>query len=428
MMRALAGSRSRALRHIRKAFARPALAVLLAGLSSPAWSQSCSGNDLIDVTFAAGSRWDMCWELKAEEGVVLSDLHFTPNGTEPRRQVMHQANLAEIYVAFDDGAPSAFHVTDIAGGGGLGVSGNIHVLTASDCPGGSLRTAGGDAVLCEQILPRGYAYKWYGTVKQGQALVVQHRATVGLNTYVVRWRLFDDGTIEPSVGLSGEIPALTSQDKHGWVLDAAGRIGTAFNTSYYWRLDFDIGTDASDDIVEEIEIQPSVDRTKKTISQTSLTSETSRSVDADVKRSWRVRDGTITNSDGRSISYHVEPLHTAHRFAGTIDSPWAMHDLHVTAFNSCERFVRANPTTGGCGNDITDFVNGQAIYPADIVLWYRINYHHLPRSEDEPSLPIHWDGFSIVPRDWTSTNPITRLTIGAPDFDAEGHDTRLANG
>ena len=75
--------------------------------------------------------------------------------------------------------------------------------------------------------------------------------------------------------------------------------------------------------------------------------------------------------------------------------------------------MRANAPGGGCGAEITDFISGQPISPGDIVLWYRINYHHLPKSEDEPAVPIHWDGFTITPRDWTSVNPISRNSYGS---------------
>jgi primary-amine oxidase len=413
------------------AYLRPIKQLAIAGLllcvSAPAMSQSCPGNQLIDVTFSEGSRFDMCWELRDEEGIVLKKINFKPSSSGARRSVLYQLNLAEIYVAFDDGSPSAFNVTDLAAGGGLGVSSNIHTLTAADCPSGVLMSTSGNAVLCRQVVPRGYAYKSYAAVKQGEALVVHFRTTVGFNTYIVRWRFFDDGTIEPSVGLSGEVPALTNLDKYGWALDSSGRIGVGFNTSYYWRIDFDIGSVSSDDVVEQIEILPSANRTKKTISMTTLSSESSRSINEDVKRSWRVRDGSIKNSDGHYISYHLDALHTAHRFEGTVDTPWAEHDFHVTRYKSCERFIQSNPTTGGCGSDISDFVNGQSISPADIVLWYRLNYHHLPRSEDEPSLPAHWDGFTIVPRDWTSTNPISKVLPKPALFNPLGESIEYAS-
>ena len=151
-------------------------------------------------------------------------------------------------------------------------------------------------------------------------------------------------------------------------------------------------------------VVPSSDRRRKTQSRISITSESQRRVDADSKRSWRILDTQISNADGRSISYHLEPLHSAHRNRGNL--PALASDIHITKLNACERFSIANPTTGGCGANVADYVDGESLEGADIVLWYGLSYHHLPRSEDEPRLPVHWDGFVVVPRDWTATNPL----------------------
>ena len=375
---------------------------------SLASAASCSGEELVDVTLPGGSQWQLCWELLDQEGVVLKEVAFkTPGGS--LRSVLKEASLAQINVAYDDGSPSQHHVTDLPNGGGLGI--NAHTLSAQDCVNGSLRTHLATAVLCVTTKPRGYAYKSYATVKQGNMLVLESRATVGANSYIVRWQLYDDGSFEPKVGLSGTLPKIGTNAAYGWPLDASNRIGIAFNTSYFWRLDFDLAVDGSNESVEEFTVTPSADRLTKSLSVATLSSETSRQVDPDVKRSWRIRDiaSGVTNSDGRSISYHIEPLHTAHRYTGAASETWAQNDIFFTRYKACERFVVDNPTTGGCSADMTGFIDGESINSSDIVLWYKLNYHHLPRSEDEPAIQMHWDSFIVVPRDWTATNPLAVL-------------------
>lgn len=367
---------------------------------------SCSGNQLVDVTLPTGARWEMCWAVRDKEGVVLSEVAYeTPSG--PLRNVLKEASLAGVNLAFDDGTQSERHVSDTANGGGLGL--NIQALISSDCTNGTFRQHSGNNVLCVRSVPRNYAYKSYGNVKQGYALEVESRSTIGLSSYIIRWRFYDDGSIEPKIGLAGGLPLIGSDATRGWALDNNNRIGVAFNTSYFFRLDFDLAADGSNEIVEEFEVTPSANRLSKSLSVSALNTEASRSVSPDLKRSWRIRDNgasAVNNADGRPISYHIEPLHTAHEYTGSSTESWAQSDIHFTRFDSCEQLIVDNPTTGGCGASITDFVNGQSIQDEDIVIWYKMNYHHVPRSEDEPAVQIHWDSFIIVPRDWTATNPL----------------------
>jgi len=168
-------------------------------------------------------------------------------------------------------------------------------------------------------------------------------------------------------------------------------------------MDFDLGNDAADDAVEELEIVPSADRRRKTKTLSALASESARAVNADHKRSWRILDTQITNADGRAISYHLEPLHTAQRYRG--NSSVLASDAQFTRYKACERFATEN-TAANCGSSVADYVSGESIAAADVVLWYSLSYHHLPRAEDQPSVPVHWDGFVVVPRDWTALNPL----------------------
>ena len=288
-------------------------------------------------------------------------------------------------------------------GAGLGGS-NQRQQSAIDCPGGTLY---GGGALCAQVQGRGYAYKSRSVQVQGFRLGLRASTTIGPHTYLLRWQFADDGSIAPAIGLAGELPVLTADTAaadNGWPLDAAGTLAIGFTHHYFWRLDFDLGTGPAGDAVEELAVVPSSDRRRKTQSRISITSESQRRVDADSKRSWRILDTQISNADGRSISYHLEPLHSAHRNRGNL--PALASDIHITKLNACERFSIANPTTGGCGANVADYVDGESLEGADIVLWYGLSYHHLPRSEDEPRLPVHWDGFVVVPRDWTATNPL----------------------
>lgn len=378
---------------------RSLLAAGVVACAANAQAVVCPNSQDVDVTLPTNARWEMCWALAPEEGVVLSDGYFT-DADGGRRKVFKRLSVAQINVVFDDATAPLNLVT----GAGLGGS-NLHSLSTQECPGGTLLTG----ALCQRTESRGYAYKSYAQQKQGYNLVLSSSSTPGASTYIVRWAFGDDGSVAPSIGLSGELPRVSSgAGSNGWPIDAAGSIGVGFTNNYFWRMDFDLGTDAANDAVEELEIVPSSDRRRKTKILTSLASESARPINVDRKRSWRILDTQLTNADGRAISYHLEPLHTAHRYRGS--SAALASDAQFTRYNACERFA-TNNVAANCGSSITDYVNGQSIAAADVVLWYSLSYHHLPRAEDSPAIGVHWDGFIVVPRDWTALNPLAQLEL-----------------
>jgi len=373
--------------------------VVMAALSfvSIANALVCPNDQGIDNTLPTSARWEMCWTMLPEEGIVLSDGYFT-DADGLRRKVFKRLSVAQINVVFDDATPSLNLVT----GAGLGGT-TLRSLAAADCPEGTRH--GGS--LCERSVSRGYAYKSYGQQRQGYNLVLSSSSTPGVSTYLVRWVFGDDGSVAPSIGLSGQLPRVGAVgEAHGWPIDANGAIGVGFTNNYFWRMDFDLGTDAADDAVEEFEVVATADRRRKTRVLTAFGEEVAREVNEDRKRSWRILDTQITNDDGRAISYHLEPLHTAQRYRGSTGV--LATDVQFTRYNACERFA-TNNFAANCGTSILDYVSGQSLAAADIVMWYSVSYHHLPRAEDRLAVAVHWDGFSVVPRDWTAQNPLAQF-------------------
>lgn len=359
----------------------------------------CPSGQNIDVTLDSNIRWEMCWETQAEEGVVLSSGYFT-DSFGWRRKVFKNLSVSQLSVEFDDGSSSLDLVTSEGLGGG-----NLRILTAEDCLEG-MRHGG---VLCQRTESRGYAYKSYAQQRQGSNLVLSSVSTPGVSTYLVRWVFGDDGSVAPSIGLSGALPRVAAgAEAYGWPVDASGTIGVGFTNNYFWRMDFDLGDDAADDAVEEFEITPSADRLRKTRTLTLLGSEIARAVDEDVKRSWRILDTQITNSDGRAISYHLEPLHTAHRDSSRGGA--LATDVQFTRYRACERFS-TNNVAANCGASVEQYVSGENTNGADVVMWYSLSYHYLPRAEDTSGVAVRWNGFVVVPRDWSATNPLAAANL-----------------
>ena len=308
--------------------------------------------------------------------------------------------MAQIHVAYDDGSLRVFHITDYGLGGN-----NLQDLNTLQCLNGQRLLSGTKHVLCQRVEDRGYLYKDYGSKKQGQLLDLYSQSNTDGYTWMVRWQFYDDGTIEPLIGATGALNKFGNNSDYGDEAGTSGNIAVASVINYFWRLDFDIAGNGANDIVEEFNISP-VNNGSKSLAISRLTTETGRQVDLQLKRSWRVRDASVTNADGHPVSYHLEALHAGYNYSGRSDEAWAQNDFYVTRNDSCERFVANNPTAGGCANGLTGFLNGQNTDGADVVIWYGLTYHHFPRDEDLPYIPTRWDGFQLLPRDWTATSPV----------------------
>jgi primary-amine oxidase len=392
-----------------------ALALIGAGLA-PTFAQggpNCSGVYYIDQTLPTGARWQMCWEHRTQEGIVFRDVFFTPPGGTMRK-VLAEASLAQIFVPYDDNGARFHDITDYGGGGG-----NMNDLTPAECPGGTLLQYSGKDVICLQVQNRGYAHKYYSNQLQGYTLSMWSVSHIGEYNYIPLWEFWDDGTIAPSVGATGELQRYGSNPAYGWPL-SGGTIGISHIHSFYFRMDFDLNESAND-LVEQFEFNPASANAQRTMATTAITTESARSANIDLMRSWRIKDTLITNSDGHAISYHLEPLDVGHRYVGPSSEPWTNNIFYVTRYKACERFATHNPTSGGCADNVAGFVSGESTNSQDVVLWYGITFHHLPRDEDEPKMHVHWSGFRMVPRDWTATNPLAYVTPPPPGTSTATH-------
>ncbi len=365
---------------------------------------ACSAAYRIDKTLPTGTRWEMCWEQRALDGIVLYDITMTPPG-EARRLILAQAGLAQVHVPYDDNGARFHDVTDFGFGGSY-----LQNLTAAECPAGTLIPYGGKNVLCMQIQPRGYAQKYYARQLQGYELSLFSVSASGDYNYIVQYEFYDDGTILPSVGASGQLQRYGTNAAYGWVT-ATNRIPISHYHNYWFRLDFDLNG-RENDLVQEIQINPTDQNRRREKQLTDITLEAARRHDPSVQRSWRVLDKVTRNADGNFISYQIEGMSSGHDFTGPDFEPFTQNDLYVTAFKSCENYPSHNPQLGGCAGDVSQFVNGESVDGTDLVVWYGITFHHLPREEDEVYMDVHWDGFTIIPRDWTAHNPLDNVNGG----------------
>ncbi len=80
--------------------------------------------------------------------------------------------------------------------------------------------------------------------------------------------------------------------------------------------------------------------------------------------------------------------------------------MTFTQYNACQEFATHNQNPSCAMQSILDYAQGtQAI--TNPVAWVNVGFHHLVRDEDQSPMPVHWQGFELVSRDFWAQNPLT---------------------
>jgi len=89
------------------------------------------------------------------------------------------------------------------------------------------------------------------------------------------------------------------------------------------------------------------------------------------------------------------------------------HQLWVTPYDAKERYAAGVYVSGSKGTDgLPVWVKqNRNIMNTDIVAWYTMAFHHVPRPEDWPQMPTMWHDFTIRPFDFYSKSPLMDLPM-----------------
>jgi hypothetical protein len=55
---------------------------------------------------------------------------------------------------------------------------------------------------------------------------------------------------------------------------------------------------------------------------------------------------------------------------------------------------------------LPSYLNDESVAGQDVLVWYVVHVHHLPRTEDWPGMPVEWVGFTLKPRDFLDASPV----------------------
>jgi len=389
--------------------------------AAQAQATSCASESRITESFSNGAVWDFCWESRVRENLVLSDVYYTAPGAEPLR-ILSSARLSQLHVAYDDSDVTYNDVTQYGLGGGY-----LLTLDERDCPEGVLLDVRTRPALCLWRHETTRGIHTANRREHTESLNLYSVSQVGAYAYILSWTFHANGRIEPSIGATGALQRSSNNidEPYGRVLSSdAEKQWLSHTHNYYWRLDFDLGESAVDDLFSQThyELAASGKRVQRT---TIFNNEQALRIEPEKQASWSIK----ANSDENAPAYIIEPIRNGHRFERNNVEPYSEYDFFVTVADDCERFASQNTRFNpDCENNVLEFVDGENIQGEDIVLWHRVSFHHVPRDEDQRHMHTHWDGFFLKPRNILMRTDLSPTPDNAPpSINAVANKTNTIN-
>jgi primary-amine oxidase len=258
-------------------------------------------------------------------------------------------------------------------------------------------------------------------------MVLRTIESVGNYDYLIDWVLSEAGIIRIDVGATG-IDAVkgvlarslaessAAQDTATGMLVAPNL--TAVNHDHFlsFRLDADIDG-AANTLVRQRLVPKRLAgdggrRSLWTLDEMPVAEEGPLPAEHGDPEVWRIVNPNLTNAVGQHPGYELRPGHSAISLLAPDDfaqrrAGFSAAPLWVTAYDPKELYAAGlypNQSRGGDGLPAYA-ARHRPVENADIVLWYTMGFHHLPRPEDWPVLPTMWHSISLVPYGFFDRNP-----------------------
>jgi primary-amine oxidase len=399
-------------------------------------------------------NWHFRFRVDPRSGPIINQAALDYQGK--RRSVLYEGSLSEMYVPYMDPEETwNSHVFLDAGeyfmNTGLGIPKPL--IKGMDCPdyatyfSGTFFHDNGTpfvrpqlACLFERTLGDPawrHAEQDNISGRPGRELVFRTIAVVGNYDYILDWRFEQEGTITIAVGATGELEVKPVKDK----MDTMGKdpegntveFGhmVAPNTDavdhdhfFSFRLDLDVdGTKNNFEVDKLVQYKLPANSARKTIwamKADCIGTEGSAMQDLSMQHPamWRFVNPEVKNELGYPTSFEIMPGMTGVSLLSLDDWPqkragFSDHQLWVTPYDSKERYAAGVYVSGSKGTDgLPVWVKqNRNIMNTDIVAWYTMGFHHVPRPEDWPQMPTMWHDFTIRPFDFYSKSPLMDLPM-----------------
>lgn len=410
-------------------------------------------------------NWKFRFRLDPRVGPIVNLVTYNDGSKD--RSVMYEGGLTEMYVPYQDPEETwNSHVFLDAGEYfvNTGSGGIIKPLLAGvDCPAyatffsGTFYHDNGTpyirpqlACMFERVTGDPVWRHWdedtYAVSgRPTRELVFRTVATVGNYDYLFDWRFEQDASITVGVGATGILEVKAVKDQRADAPQSASMVGTdpdgnkvefgqliapglsAVDHDHYfsYRLDLDVDGVNNTLMVDKLVPYKLPENTmgRKWIwamKPEMLKKEGDAKLDVSVTHPamWMFTNEGVKNSLGQTTSFAIMPGETGISLLPPDEWPqkragWSEHNLWVTPYDPTERYASGVYLMGSTGEDsLPNWVKqNRSIMNTDIVAWYTVGFHHVPRPEDWPQMPIMWHTFSLSPFQFLPKNPTMDLPM-----------------
>jgi primary-amine oxidase len=389
-------------------------------------------------------RWQH-WRFRVgytfREGLVLHQIAYEDQGVV--RPILHRASMSEMLVPYGDPTPT-HNKKNVFDNGEYGIGRMANSLELGcDCLGSihyfdaPLVDMTGTPVLIKNAIclhEEDHGTLWKHTdrrlghaeVRRSRRLVISSFATVGNYDYGFFWYFYQTGDIEIEVKLTGvlSVGAIEAgrMPTHGAPLTSQ-LYAPIHQHHFVFRLDMDVDG-ARNSLVEVNTVMDPIGPDNPyggsfRAEYTKLKSEGVACRDADLAggRAWLVENPNKSNALGRPPAYKIVPgADVARPFAYPQSSMmkrggFIAHTLWATAYDPGELYasgdyINQNPEPMGLHRWIE---RDKSLENTDLVVWYVVGTHHVPRPEDWPVMPVVRAGFALRPVGFFDRNPALDL-------------------
>ncbi len=389
-------------------------------------------------------KWRFRIGFTPREGLVLYTLSYNDGGRD--RAVLYRASVCELVVPYGDpGEPyyrkNAFDIGEYGIGTmanslqlGCDCLGSIHYFDADWIDSrGKVITLKNAICLHEEDVGLLWKHTDWRTgqseTRRSRRLSVSFIATAGNYEYGFFWHLYQDGTIQCEVKLTGvtNTTALRPGQTSAFGVEVAPRLNAPFH-QHIFVARLDTSVDGDKNSIYEVNTaglprgkdnpHGNAFRAEATLLATEKAAQ--REINAATARFWRVVNPASRNRLGQPVGYRLIPGENCPAFAQADASVrkragFASHHVWVTPYSAAERFPAGDyPNQNPGGDGLPRWTQAdRSIENTDLVLWYVFSHNHVPRPEDWPVMPVSSIGFHLKPDGFFTQNPALDLPPSA---------------
>lgn len=411
-----------------------------------ATSQPMGPGYRIDNGEVQWQNWRFRFRIDPRLGLVVNLVRYVDQGKP--RSILYEASMSELFVPYMDTANGWNNRTFFDSGQFYSQNGGLlkPVHPGLDCPAhasffdgivpnesGAPKLKSHMACLFERH-PESPAWRHgqegevYG--RPNRQLVLRSAAVIGNYDYLLDWRFDPDGTIEVAVGATGTIETRSTVQKnagdHGHAdygqLVAEHTLGVHHDHFFAYRLDLDVDG-AANSFAKHTMVPKRVvnDPMRKSIWVTQhMVAKREKEAISDIRLDqpsmWMFVNPSVKGPLNYPVGYEVMPGATAKSLMHPDDptqklGAFSAHQFWVTPYSPDERYASGTyPTSSAANEGLAVWTEAnRPIENTDIVGWYTLGFHHIPRSEDWPVMPVMWHSFQIRPFHFFQTNPVLDL-------------------